>query len=262
MDYERGLEHIIQQARGTSWFNDCALYEARLRSNLDEERRYGITDQTRSNKAQIIEQLNCLAYEHLKVSFVDLCMGKNVDQHVEATYQPNLLREQSVSDILVQNAPIPQLIPEDVCQSSPAKVFVGYSHKDRSYQEDLRVHLAPYIRANKVACWDDEEINPGAVWREEIKTALQAANMAVLLVSPHFLASDFVVNHELPYLLASAKSGKMAILSVILRPCLFNDTDLAQFQAVNPPLRPVSGMNRSERDKVWIKVTECIKANL
>jgi hypothetical protein len=262
MDYERALEQLIRQARGTSWFNDCTLYEARLRGNLDEERRYGITDQTRSNKAQIIEQLNRLAYEHLKVSFVDLCMGKNVDQHMEVTYQPNLLLEQIAKDAIAQNVPVNQVISEDVIQTSSAKVFVSYSYKDRSYQEDLRVHLAPYIRANTVACWDDKEINPGAIWREEIIRALQAANMAVLLISPHFLASDFIVNHELPYLLASAKSGKVTILSVILRPCLFNDTGLIQFQAVNSPLQPLSGMSRSERDKVWIKVAECIKDNL
>jgi Effector-associated domain 1/TIR domain len=150
----------------------------------------------------------------------------------------------------------------DVHYSSPVKIFVGYSRKDRSYLEELRVHLVPYVRANKVACWDDTEINPGAMWREEIKTALQVANMAVLLVSAHFLASDFIVNHELPYLLASARSGKMVILSVIVRPSLFKDTDLAQFQAINSSSQPLSGMSRSERDKVWIRVVERIKANL
>ena len=265
MDYERGLEQLTQQARGTSWFQECALYEGRLRDNLNGERRYGTTEQTRSNRAQIIEQLNLLAYEHLKVSFVDLCIGKNVDQHMDTAHQSEVPMEQNGLNVSVQNVPngpAKQLIPEGVRQPSSVKVFVGYSHKDRNCLEELRVHLAPYIRADKVACWDDKEINPGTVWREEIETALQAANMAVLLVNAHFLASDFIINHELPYLLASAQSGKMTILSVIVRPCLFNDTALAQFQAVNSPLQPLSAMIPNERDEVWIKVAEYIKDNL
>jgi hypothetical protein len=262
MDYERGLEQLIRQARGTSWFEECALYEARLRENLNEERRYGTTEYTRSNRAKIVDQLNRLAYEHLKVSFVDLCINKNSEQYEEAAYQVDALQKPSSSDVLGPNVSVPQLGLKDVSHSSPVKVFVGYSHKDKSYLEELRVHLVPYVRANKVVCWDDTQISPGSVWQEEVKTTLQEANLAVLLVSAHFLASDFIVNYELPYLLASAKSGKMTILSVIVRPSLFKDTDLAQFQAINSPAQPLSGMSRSERDKVWIQVVERIKHNL
>jgi TIR domain len=262
MDYELGLEQLKQQARGTSWFHEFSLYEGRLRENLNEERLYGTTEQTRSTKAKIIDQLNRLAYEHLHVSFVDLCIHKNIDQPKKTPHQSTTSQEQSHSDVLTQSVAVPQLISENVLLSSPPSVFVSYSHKDRNYLEELRVHLTPYIRANKVACWDDTEINPGAVWQEEIKASMQAATTAVLLVSAHFLASNFIANYELPYLLASAKSGNVTILSVIVRPCLFKGIDLAQLQAINAPSQPLSGMSNNERDKVWVKMVERIKNNL
>ena len=83
IDYERGLEQLIQQAQGTIWYNEIFLYGARLREILNDERLYGLTEITRSELAQTIDWLNDLAYEHLKVSFVDLCMSKNSDQSNE-----------------------------------------------------------------------------------------------------------------------------------------------------------------------------------
>jgi hypothetical protein len=43
------------------------------------------------------------------------------------------------------------------------------------------------------------------VWREEIKKALASAQVALLMVSADFLASDFVTREELPELFHAAK---------------------------------------------------------
>ncbi|HWS84766.1 MAG TPA: toll/interleukin-1 receptor domain-containing protein, partial [Ktedonobacteraceae bacterium] len=137
--------------------------------------------------------------------------------------------------------------------------FISYSHKDLKYLSELRVHLTLYERMGMINSWDDTKIQPGAKWREEINKALQSAKVAILLISADFLASDFIATNELPPLLVAAEKEGATILPVILRPCLFMDTDLAQFQTVNVPSNPLSRMAPGRRDEVWSRVAELVR---
>jgi len=98
------------------------------------------------------------------------------------------------------------------------KLFVSYSHRDRECLEKLKSHLSPLIRRGLVHVWSDARIGVGSRWQDEIEAALRESDSAVLLVSPDFLASDFIWNEELPKLLAHQKEG-MQILPLIARPC-------------------------------------------
>lgn len=143
--------------------------------------------------------------------------------------------------------------------SSPPKVFISYSHKDSDALERLKVHLTPQERAGLVDRWDDTRIQSGQDWNVEIKRALDAANIAVLIVSADFLASDYIHKNELPPLLDAAEKEGLIVMSVILKPCRFTQTaSLAQYQSVNPPDRPWSALNAHEREMLWLKVTEDI----
>lgn len=130
-------------------------------------------------------------------------------------------------------------------------VFISYSHADRRWLDRLLRQLRPLVREGYIQVFSDKNIKTGADWRNEIQTALDAASIAVLLISADFLASDFIIDQELPRLLAGAASRGTIIMPVIVAPSLFETmSSLSRFQATNPPSRPLSAMRASERDTV------------
>jgi hypothetical protein len=139
------------------------------------------------------------------------------------------------------------------------QVFISYSHKDKRLFDQLQTTLKPLVRSNKVSVWDDTKIKAGDVWREEIKKAIDSAKVAVLLVSPDYLACDFIAEHELlPLLEASQKEG-LIILWVALRYSLYNETVIARYQAVNNPSEPLAGLSGANREKEFVRICEEIK---
>jgi TIR domain len=144
--------------------------------------------------------------------------------------------------------------------STRTKVFISYSHADKGWLERLKRHLKPLIRDGRLDCWDDTHIRPGDNWQQEIRTALDTAQVAVLLISADFFASDFIDENELPPLLAAAQAKGARILPVILSASRFErNPDLALFQAFNPPNRPLDAMPQAEQESVLDRLAQTIE---
>src|SRR3954451_16478979 len=135
--------------------------------------------------------------------------------------------------------------------SARTKAFISYSHEDKAWLERLKRHLKPLVREGRLDCWDDTHIRPSDDWKQEIRTALDTAQVAVLLISADFSASDFIDESELPPLLTAAQAKGVRILPVILSASRFaRNPNLAQFQAINPPDRFLAEMSQAEQEKV------------
>ncbi len=146
-----------------------------------------------------------------------------------------------------------QGVPED-----RDKLFISYSHRDQKFLTELLIHLKPLERAGIVSKWSDKQIAPGSQWFAEIQAALARSKLALMLVTPAFLASDFIHEHELGPLLKQAEEGGTRILWVPVRACSYKDTSLAGYQAVIDPEKPLAQM-KAGRDQAWVKVCEEIK---
>jgi TIR domain len=141
--------------------------------------------------------------------------------------------------------------------------FFSYSHKDGKWLDRLILHVRPLVREGQLKIFSDRDIAVGADWRAEIESALDAAGIAVLLVSVHFLASDFIMNEEVPRLLAGAANKGTKILPVIVTPSMFEMTpSLYRFQAANPPERPLNSMRQSEWQSVLANVAREIQRHV
>jgi hypothetical protein len=144
-------------------------------------------------------------------------------------------------------------------RSDRTRVFVSYSHADAEWLERLQKHLKP-LQRDGMEVWDDTRLKAGEQWREEIRQALSATKIAILLISADFLASDFIVTDELPPLLKAAEEDGATILPVIVSPCRFTRMEsLSRFQAVNDPAKPLVQLRRANREKVLDDVARAVE---
>lgn len=142
--------------------------------------------------------------------------------------------------------------------SSRRGVFISYSHRDKKWLERLKMILKPALGVEDI--WDDTQIAVGASWSDEIEKAIAAARVAVLLVTPALLSSDFIVSNELPRIIERQTKEGLTILWVAVEPALFEHSPLFAIQAANNPMRPLSTMGKAEQDKTLVQIAEKIIA--
>ncbi len=136
-------------------------------------------------------------------------------------------------------------------------VFVSYSHADRHWLARFEVMLAPEVRGRGLQLWVDTAIGSGRVWRAEIGDAIGRADVALLLVSPDFLASEFVMDCELPEL----ERRCIPLACVLLRACRYKTHDaLERVQWTHDPERPIA--QAADVDDAVKAVTDSLLAML
>jgi hypothetical protein len=141
-------------------------------------------------------------------------------------------------------------------------IFVSYAREDREWLERLHKHLRSFEREGKLSVWADPKIRPGEEWYEKICEAIAASSGAVLLVSPDFLDSDFIVETELPMLQEAAAEHGLMILWVALKPVSV-PMMLKSLQCLNNPDVPISTLpSEAAQDQVFVRMCEEIVSAL
>ena len=139
------------------------------------------------------------------------------------------------------------------------QVFISYSHQDKNWLKELQITLTPYVRASEFEVWDDTRIEKGAIWKDEIKKALDTAKVAVLLVSRYFFHSEFIANDELPPLLDASQKDGLTILWVAVSASPYKKSKIANYQAVNDPAKPLDALSKARRSRELVAIAEEIE---
>ena len=100
------------------------------------------------------------------------------------------------------------------------KGFISYAHDDHAEFEEICTHLAPLEHVFQIDFWRDKRIVPGNYWTQKIADAIQDASVHLLLVTPRFLASNYILHNELPAINAKYHAGDL-VLPVILKRCMW-----------------------------------------
>ena len=84
------------------------------------------------------------------------------------------------------------------------RFFVSYARINQGPASDLIERLSQQFRPSRsydYALWRDTALLVGEDWDQEIRVALDEAEVGLLLISPAFLGSSYIANIEIPALL-------------------------------------------------------------
>ena len=130
------------------------------------------------------------------------------------------------------------------------RFFISYAHADRKLKDELlKAARQPWLdTANDYSfvLWQDRDIIAGKQWHEAIQTAVKACDFGLLLVSPQFLASDYITKQELRHFVASdpmaAPPGKPAV-PVALRTLRYRRQDRHEGSGAAPDFSGQAGQS-------------------
>jgi TIR domain len=138
-----------------------------------------------------------------------------------------------------------------------ARVFISYAHADETFREQLDKQLSILKRAGIVEIWHDRRLVAGEEWDHGIKAELEHANIILLLVSPDFIASDYINDVEIARAMERHESGSACVIPVILRHCAWNLTTFAKLQALPKNAKPVAKW--ADMDEALLDIVNGIK---
>ncbi|HEU4889050.1 MAG TPA: toll/interleukin-1 receptor domain-containing protein [Thermoanaerobaculia bacterium] len=156
---------------------------------------------------------------------------------------------------------------------SATEVFICYARADNTppnrWLDRLMQQLEPLIRDEAISVWCDEELRFGDQWDDEIGRRLGQATVAVLLISPAFLASTYIANSELPVLLRRAVENGVRLIPLFLAPSVVDEVSFrwpdpkegpGQFKLTDlhgsPPRKTLSEMSRPQQNRIFVRLAK------
>ena len=111
-------------------------------------------------------------------------------------------------------------------------IFISYSHKDETWKDRLVTQLGVLEMEGVLEVWDDRRIGAGEDWFPKIEQAIDAASVAILMVSADFLTSKFIRGEEVPLPLERREKDGLRVIPVVVKPCPWKRVEwLARMEA-------------------------------
>ncbi|MGB9181135.1 MAG: toll/interleukin-1 receptor domain-containing protein, partial [Pyrinomonadaceae bacterium] len=142
------------------------------------------------------------------------------------------------------------------------KIFISYSHKDEEFKDELVTMLAGLQRQGIIDAWQDRRSEEGDEWYQAIQDAMNDCDLAILLVSQHFIASRFIQDEELQRLLQRRREDGLRVVPIIVRPCKWqSEPALSGIQGLPKDGKAVITFSKDngERDQVWADIATVIE---
>jgi tetratricopeptide (TPR) repeat protein len=136
----------------------------------------------------------------------------------------------------------------------PAKdrIFISYSHRGNGplWKAELLEALSVFDQHGLLDVWQDGRIRVGAFWEDDIAQAMSSARLAVVLLTPEALESQFIRERELPFLRERQQHGRLRVFPVVCEPCGWRDIDWLRATQAPTGGDPLAGLSKLELDEL------------
>jgi len=137
----------------------------------------------------------------------------------------------------------------------PLRVLISSAPQDQQLKEQVVRHLQVLVHVAGVEVWTPEHVRAGDDWRQEGDAALDRADVVLLLISPDFLASEFLHDVEIPKLFSKRAQGGLKVIPVLIRSCLWQAHPwLSALKPLPASGKPIASFQGDSRDQALTEV--------
>ncbi len=140
----------------------------------------------------------------------------------------------------------------------PVLVFISYASEDSDIRKELETHLAVLQRDGTISIGSDQSVNAGVEWAPEIRDRVAKAHIILLLVSAHFVASDWCYEQEMRDALHRHDDGSAVVIPIIIRQCDWETAPFAKLQALPRDHKAVT-MRGPKKNDIWRDIVKEIR---
>jgi len=136
----------------------------------------------------------------------------------------------------------------------PVRLFLSFAERDRDALTELEQALGLLAREGLAQSWHAQKIDAGSTVAEETAIEVERAEVALLLVSPSYLARRA---EEMERLLMRARQGSLRLVPILLRHAEYAHSPLGGLQPLPRNGRPLLAFR--DRASAWLEVSAAVR---
>jgi hypothetical protein len=140
-------------------------------------------------------------------------------------------------------------------------LWVSFSLADHALKHKLDPHLHSLGRFSGIEVWTTDRVQAGDDWRREVGAALERADVALLLISADYLASNFLQDVEVPRLFQRRAEGGLRVVPALIRACYWEVIPWLRDLVMLPKSgEPIDSLPAGGQDRAWTEIVKEIAA--
>ena len=138
-------------------------------------------------------------------------------------------------------------------------VFMVYCNEDKTFRDELELHLKILKRQGMINKWVEREILPNQQWDNVTAPELNNSDIILMVTSPVLLGSGYLTGSEAKTALELHNAGKADLIPVILKDCAWETPPLDGLMPLPESGKPVISSHWRSIDEAFVNIDKALK---